>query len=422
VIHPFEKPREYKRALNAAKLGRVFAKPFVENLTGHYDGVYCISRHYRNLTWLISGSCDGEIRMWNSASGKCTGDWKAHTGFVRGLTSSWDLDRVYSCGSDKLVQLWELPKTLTTGICEDVEENPKPIASWISNHALQAIDHQRKSSLFATVSANVVNVWDPERSEPIQKLVWGDDTLNTIRFNPIETNILATTSEDRSISLYDIRGNIPIRKLVMKMRSNSLAWNPMEAFNFTFGNEDHNAYTFDMRNLDIARNVYTDHVAAILAIDYSPTGQEFVTGSYDKTLRIFPTDKENSREIYYTKRMQRIYSVMYSGDGTYIFTGSDDTNIRVWKTRASQNLRAQHGREIEKLKYYDALVERYKDLPEIKKIHTKRFVPKVIKNTQATKTIIKQSERRKQENLRRHSKPGKVPIIPEKKKKYCQKC
>jgi WD repeat and SOF domain-containing protein 1 len=55
------------------------------------------------------------------------------------------------------------------------------------------------------------------------------------------------------------------------MKTNSLAWNPMEAFNFTLANEDHNLYTFDMRKLDIARNVHTDHVSAVLSVDYSPT-------------------------------------------------------------------------------------------------------------------------------------------------------
>ncbi len=44
-----------------------------------------------------------------------------------------------------------------------------------------------------------------------------------------------------------------------------------------------------------------------MSIDYSPTGREFVSGSYDRTLRIFPTMGGHSREIYHTKRMQRCY-------------------------------------------------------------------------------------------------------------------
>lgn len=63
-LHPYEAPREYTRALNAIKLERVFAKPFVGSLGGHTDGVNCIARHPRSLSVLLSGSCDGEVGIY----------------------------------------------------------------------------------------------------------------------------------------------------------------------------------------------------------------------------------------------------------------------------------------------------------------------------------------------------------------------
>lgn len=54
-----------------------------------------------------------------------------------------------------------------------------------------------------------------------------------------------------------------MRKIVMEMRSNALAWNPMEPFNFTVANEDHNLYTFDMRKMQRALLVHKDHVSAV---------------------------------------------------------------------------------------------------------------------------------------------------------------
>ena len=52
-------------------------------------------------------------------------------------------------------------------------------------------------------------------------------------------------------------------------------------------------------------NVHRDHVQAVIDVDYSPTGKEFVSGSYDKSIRIFESNKGHSREVYHTKRMQR---------------------------------------------------------------------------------------------------------------------
>lgn len=97
-------------------------------------------------------------------------------------------------------------------------------------------------------------------------------------------------------------------------------------------------YTFDTRKLSTPVNVHMDHVDAVTDIDYSPTGKEFVSGSYDKSVRIYEVNKGHSREIYHTKRMQRLTSVAWSLDNKYILSGSDEMNIRVWKSRASEKL------------------------------------------------------------------------------------
>lgn len=81
-----------------------------------------------------------------------------------------------------------------------------------------------------------------------------------------------------------------------------------------------------------------DHVEAVVDVDYSPTGKEFVSGSYDKSIRIFEVDKGRSREVYHTKRMQRLTCVAWSHDNKYVISGSDEMNIRIWKAKASEKL------------------------------------------------------------------------------------
>lgn len=97
-------------------------------------------------------------------------------------------------------------------------------------------------------------------------------------------------------------------------------------------------YTYDIRKLSTPVNVHMDHVEAVIDVDYSPTGKEFVSGSYDKSIRIFEVHKGRSREVYHTKRMQRLTCVGWSLDDKYIISGSDEMNIRVWKARASEKL------------------------------------------------------------------------------------
>jgi len=61
-LHPFEVTREYTRAMNAVKLERMFARPFICSLDGHRDSVQCLAKHSTQLSLLLSGSCDGEVR------------------------------------------------------------------------------------------------------------------------------------------------------------------------------------------------------------------------------------------------------------------------------------------------------------------------------------------------------------------------
>ena len=60
-----------------------------------------------------------------------------------------------------------------------------------------------------------------------------------------------------------------------------------------------------MRKLNRALNVLKDHVAAVMDVEFSPTGEELVSASYDRTVRLWDRGRGHSRDIYHTKRMQR---------------------------------------------------------------------------------------------------------------------
>ena len=51
------------------------------------------------------------------------------------------------------------------------------------------------------------------------------------------------------------------------------------------------------RHLSNTCNVLQDFVSAVMDVDYSPTGREFVAGSYDRSVRIFAHQGGHSREV-----------------------------------------------------------------------------------------------------------------------------
>ncbi|MED6150506.1 hypothetical protein PIB30_072943, partial [Stylosanthes scabra] len=63
-----EKAVEYVHALNAVKLDKIFARPFIGAMDGHIDGVCCMAKNPTQLKWIFSGAMDGDIRLWDIVS------------------------------------------------------------------------------------------------------------------------------------------------------------------------------------------------------------------------------------------------------------------------------------------------------------------------------------------------------------------
>ncbi|KAJ6677593.1 NUCLEOTIDE BINDING [Salix viminalis] len=360
-----EKAVEYQRALNAAKLDKIFARPFIGAMDGHIDAVSCMAKNPNYLKGIFSGSMDGATIMESGNLSDCSSE---------------------------------------------------PQAVYMGENAYWAVDHQWSGDLFATAGAQV-DIWNHNRSQPVSSFKWGTDSVISVRFNPGEPNLLATSASDRSIMLYDLRVSSPARKLIMRTKTNCISWNPMEPMNFTAANEDCNCYSYDARKLDEAKCVHKDHVSAVMDIDFSPTGREFVTGSYDRTVRIFQYNGGHSREIYHTKRMQRVFCVKFSCDASYVISGSDDTNLRLWKAKASEQLGVLLPREQRRNEYNEALKKRYKHLPEVKRIVRHRHLPKPIYKAGVLRRVMIEAERRKDHRRKAHSAPGSIVSEPMRKRR-----
>lgn len=42
-----------------------------------------------------------------------------------------------------------------------------------------------------------------------------------------------------------------------------------------------------MRKMEKISKIHKGHIGAVLSVDFSPTGNSFVSGSFDKTVRMF---------------------------------------------------------------------------------------------------------------------------------------
>ncbi|THG99914.1 hypothetical protein EW145_g7169 [Phellinidium pouzarii] len=420
-IHPFARARERMRALNAAKMERMFSKPFVGSLDGHIDAVEVLARKPQSLSVVASASWDGDIIVHDVPQRqhllRLSG---AHKGKVSGLCWA-DGDRLLSCGVDRNVKLWDTRTSSDANRDMDVDSGPsegrKPLGVFPGKFAFNSIDHHRSDPVFATASS-IVQVWDETKNTPISNLTHStsNETISALRFNLSESSILASVGSDRTFTLYDIRTGKAERRVTMQLRANALAWSPTFPTSVLLASEDHNLYTFDIRTLNTPTQIYKAHVAAVMSCDWSPTGTEFVSGGWDRTVRIWKEGVGRAPEVYHTKRMQRVTSSLYSADARFVLTGSDDGNVRIWKARASDKMGVVTTREKAAMEYRDSLRERWNMDSEIGRVARSRRIPKPVHKAAQIKHTMLEAQRVKEERRRKHTRAGESKPKADRKK------
>lgn len=430
-LHPQFKAREYVRALNSAKLDKIFAKPFIASLDKHTDGIKSMSKNKKTLNEVVSGGFDGQIILWDMSRKVPVFDIKSSHEILKGVVFSYTGNEFLSIGDDSKINLWNKTLLYETKDSHSINNNLNTVSlydygvqeikydpkrTFTINGSLESIDHSYYGSFFST-GGSTLSIWDYERSFPIANYTFVSDGFIKVKYNYVQENVLLATGYNRSINLIDVRSSTPTHQVQLQNKSSAACWNPQEPFVFTIGNEDSNCYTFDMRRLEKAVVIHKDHYLAVLDLDYSPTGKEFVTGSFDKTVRIWGSSEGKSREVYHNKRMQKVFSVQYTLDERYVLSGSDDANIRIWKSNASEPYKLMTERESQTLNYRKKLIEKFKYNPEVKRIIRKRNLPKYLVNQKNVRQVQKESKFKKMRNLERNSRAGTVDYSSERMKK-----
>ena len=105
---PFQAARELKRASTAAKISKIFAKPFITAMDGHSDYISCIAKNFTDINSLVSAGFDGELLVWDIQRRKVMQRVEAFEGRVRGLAVSLEKDIAVASGDDYFIKMFKV--------------------------------------------------------------------------------------------------------------------------------------------------------------------------------------------------------------------------------------------------------------------------------------------------------------------------
>ncbi|MEM1292809.1 MAG: NB-ARC domain-containing protein [Cyanobacteria bacterium P01_H01_bin.162] len=258
-------------------------------LAGHFANLWVASVAFaKSHPWLVSGSFDKTIRLWDLQSGECLKILEGHSHWIWAVAISPDDRFIASGGDDCQVRIWDV----NTGMCL---------------HRLS--DHDN---------------W-----------VWA------VAFSP-DGKTLATGSYDRTIRLWEVETGDCLA--VLEDHENSvwaLSFSPDGRF-LASGSLD---YTVRLWNLQEQRcqQVFIGHTKEVRAIAFEPDGAAIVSGSFDGTVKRWDIESGQCLDTL-TGHRAGIRTVAVSPDGQTIASGDHDAqSLNIWSTSTGHCLQALRG-------------------------------------------------------------------------------
>lgn len=357
-------------------------------LNGHTDRVTSV-KFSHDGTRLVSSSRDQSIRVWNIADGTLTGviETPVAVNAVELVATAAPTEQqpnpdwlLVSGGAENVVRTWTVP-----------ESAPEKLALSLPNlqQLVVSRDRQWVAMSAADGTVRVVSTSDGDKEVATWKLDHGVPTSMQFLTDRVAVTaaggnadaiaalvpLLVTTATDGSVSVWKIAekqlvsrwkggtvaatsvaGSVDGKQLVSGAENGGITlWNLVPAQTLAFegangapvagivvspnrklaavagvANGQHVVFVRNLDNGQVSATL-TGHAGPVTAIGFSADNARVVTGSADKTVRVWnPGNAQQTEQIKFEGLTGNVTAVAFSADGNLVLSGTADNKVRLW--------------------------------------------------------------------------------------------
>ena len=272
--------------------------------------------------YLVSGSNDCTIRIWDWASKRLVNVLKGHEERVKCIQVSENSQLIVSGSADNTIKIWNIE----TGQCIRTIKTS-------DNHrtVLNAVVINFQQNLIITGSSSgKIKLWNWHTGERIDI---GDASYSGIRSLAISSDgkILVSGSEHATIKVWHLDKGLqkPHHIILNAHMSNILS---LEIYSQTLvsGGKDNAIKIWDLTSNQHKPNKILDgHEGSIRDLAISPDGTRIVSASMDSTIKIWNLENGEILKTL-TEHSGGVRAVNINSDGNVLATGAADNTIKIW--------------------------------------------------------------------------------------------
>lgn len=276
-----------------------------------------------NGKYILSGSSDSTIKLWELENGKLIKTFVGHHGGIESVAFSPDGKKIISTSYDLTLRIWDVH---TGKILQGLVSNDEAL--------LQNARFSPNGNLFAFWHSDSIQIWDVKTNMQITSFCGHDDTISSFSFSPDSKKIVSSSWD----------GTIRIWPLEKDCKPYNLSYSEIYEMVFSqdgkkiaFGTEDGTIFIWDYINKKEILSLKA-HTELIRSIHFSSDGRKIISASDDKTIKLWDVNS-GKLLLLFEGHTEGVRDAVFSQDGEKIYSVSGDSTIRIWDSESGKCLK-----------------------------------------------------------------------------------